>query len=123
MKRLGRYLMSIFLIVASLAIPVEAEGDSIKVLVKGKYLDIIPIVENGRTLVPIRAISEELGFNVDYMEESEMLSIEKGNKNIKISIGSNKAIIDGKEMELDVKPFIKDENTFVPLRFISESLG
>ena len=36
---------------------------------------------------------------------------------------SNKAKADNKEVELDVKPFIKENEIFVPLRFISESLG
>lgn len=123
MKRLGRLLIFTLLIVVFFTMPVEAKGGLFKVIIKGKPMDIIPIVENDRTLVPLRAISEELGFDVEYIEESKAVIIRKGDKHIEIIIDSIKAKVDGKDMELDVKPFIKEEKTYVPLRFISENLA
>lgn len=124
MKKLSRCLILVFLAIILFAMPVMAEGSSIKVFINGKVLyDVIPILENGRTLVPISSISEELGVNVNYLEESKKVSIKSDTINMEIPIGSTKAKVDGKEVELDVIPFIKDENIFVPIGFIAKNLG
>lgn len=44
-------------------------------------------------------------------------------KNIQLQIDSNIMIVDGKEVELDVAPYISNNRTLVPLRAVSESLG
>lgn len=123
MKKLGRCLVLVFLTVVLITMPVMAEVSSINVFVKGQPLhDIVPIVKNNRTMVPIESISERLGFNVGYLEESRIVTIKKDDKIIEMQIDSNKAKVDGKEVELDVEPFIKGGKIFIPLRFISESL-
>lgn len=124
MKKLSRCLILIFLAMIIFTMPVMAKSSSIKVFVNGKILyDVFPVVENSRTLVPIRFISEELGFDVEYIKSSGVVKIKKDDINIEIKMDSNKAKVDNKEVELDVKPFIKENRIFVPLRFISESLG
>ena len=40
-----------------------------------------------------------------------------------MQIGSTKAIINNKVVNLDAPPEIKDGRTFVPIRFVSEALG
>lgn len=42
---------------------------------------------------------------------------------IKLKIGSKYAEADGRQMLLDVPPFVKNDRTFVPVRFIAETLG
>ncbi len=49
--------------------------------------------------------------------------IEEEKMKIRLKIGSKIAIVDGKEVEMDVAPFVKDNRTFVPVRFVSEVLG
>lgn len=44
-------------------------------------------------------------------------------KEITLYIGKNRAFVNGKEIKLDTSPFIKNGRTYVPLRFISESIG
>jgi DNA-binding beta-propeller fold protein YncE len=44
-------------------------------------------------------------------------------KEIILYIGKDKAYVNGKEIKLEVAPFIKNGRTYVPLRFISESIG
>lgn len=125
MRKLSRYLILIFLALIIFDIPATAESNSIKVFVNGKALDddVVLVVENGRALVPIKFISEELGFDAKYIEKFGIVNIKKDDRNIEITIGSNKAKVNNKEVELDVKPFTKENMIFVPLRFISESLG
>ena len=42
---------------------------------------------------------------------------------IVLKIGDEKALVNNEEVELDAAPIIKDNRTFVPLRFIAENLG
>ena len=42
---------------------------------------------------------------------------------IKLKIGSRLAEVDGLPVCLDVSPFVKGDRTFVPVRFIAETLG
>ncbi|MCH7324019.1 copper amine oxidase N-terminal domain-containing protein [Solibacillus sp. MA9] len=124
MKKLIKYSILTFLAMTILTMPAMAESSPIKVFVNSKVLyDISPVVQNNRTLVPIRFISEELGFEVEYTESSGTISIKKNNRNIEITVDSDKAKVNNKVVELDVKPFIKENRVFIPLRFISESLG
>lgn len=123
MRKLSRYLILTYLALLIFTMPVMAEDSSIKVFVNGKVLDdVVPIVKD-RTLVPIRFISEELGFDVEYIEKSGTVNIKKNDRKIEITMDSDKAKVDNIEVELDVKPFIKENRMFVPLRFISEGLG
>ena len=124
MKKTNIYVLLMLLIIMAFTSPAVAEQGPIKVIVKGKTLyDFNPILENGRILVPVGLLSEEIGFDVDYLEEPKMVNIVKEDINIEIAIGCYKVKVNNKEVELDVRPFIKDGIIFVPLRFISESLG
>ena len=124
MKKLST-LVLVILIMVFIAAPTTAEGSSIKICVNGTFLysDTTPVMDSGSVFVPIRFISEELGFEVEYLEETKTVHIIKGDRNIAITIGSNIAVVDGNEVLLDVKPFVKEGRTFVPLRFISEGFG
>ena len=89
MKRLFSLLMVTVLVVLSCVVPVSAD-DNIKVILQG-YEDINfdnisynnlempqpPIIQDGRTLVPVRAIAEALGYTVDYTE------LEDGRKRVR----------------------------------------
>lgn len=83
------------------------------------YCDSPPVIENGRTLVPMRVIFEALGQSV--MWNNVDRSIRTGN--IWLQINNNKAYVGDNEIVLDVAPKIIENRTYVPLRFISESLG
>jgi hypothetical protein len=82
-----------------------------------------PFITQGRTLVPIRIISEALGAKVDWDSVTKNVTITLNNKVIVMTIDKNNATIDGKQMLLDAPPTIRQGRTFVPLRFISEAFG
>lgn len=86
------------------------------------YLEGGEIVE-GRTLVPLRAIFEELGAEVHYENASKKISASNGTRTITLTVGSRHAYVNSSHSLLDVPAQIKDGRTLVPLRFISESFG
>lgn len=124
--RLNKRITSIILILLFLfgIQPVVAE-QPIKVVVNGSNIqfDSQPIIENGRTLVPMRKIFEALGATVDWNADTKTAIGIKGNKKVVLTIGSTEATVSGVSKKLDVPSQIVGNRTLVPLRFISESLG
>ncbi len=76
-----------------------------------------------RTMVPLRFISEELGAKVAWESKQRIVTINKANKEIKIRIGENRASVNGKFENLDAKAVVKTGQTYVPIRFVSETLA
>ena len=79
--------------------------------------------ENDRTMVPVRIIAENFGCEVTWDEAEEAVGIIKGDTKITLWLGKNVAKINDKETTLDVAPMETGGRTFVPVRFISETLG
>ena len=97
----------------------------IRVLLDGNPLsfDQQPIIESGRTLVPMRAIFEAFGARVSYEPIEKVVTGVLGDKIVVLTIGSKKATVNGKEVILDVAAKIINGRTLVPLRFVGESLA
>lgn len=82
-----------------------------------------PYIENDRTMVPVRVVSEKLGAKVDWDGVEYKVTITQNGKKIVLTIGSLVADVNGVATELDTAPVIKNDTTMVPLRFVSENLG
>lgn len=97
----------------------------ITVSVNGSLIefDQAPIIENGRTLVPMRAIFEALGAKVEWNQEAQTATGEKDGVKISITIGSDKMTVDGAEKTLDCPAQIVNGRTLVPARAIAEAFG
>lgn len=102
-----------------------AEPTAISVKVDGQALtlDQPPVIQDGRTLVPLRAIFEALGAWVVWDADAQSVIAEKHFDNISLVIGDNKLSINGAEKTLDVPAQIIDGRTMVPVRAISEAFG
>lgn len=85
-----------------------------------KEMDVAPFLRNERTFVPLRFVSEALGYDVEWREKEEIVKI---GHDVIVKIGDKKIKTDTFEYEMDVEPFVEDNRTFVPLRFVSEVLG
>lgn len=108
---------------------VFASGISVEIDSKNIEFDVSPIIENSRTLVPMRKIFVELGCEVEWLSESQTVIATKNSKIIALQIGKNKIISTDIETgenvvtEIDTAPQIHNGRTLVPVRVISESLG
>lgn len=105
------------------------QEENISVFVKGvqvdfsKYDNVMPVIENDRTLIPVRAVSEALSADVIWYDDVKQIEIKKDNILIHMMIGNSKAYVNGDEKQLDAAPDIRNDRTLVPLRFIAESLN
>lgn len=118
------FIMAVMLLVLFTATTVFAD-DNITVKVNGARIqfDAQPRIENDRTIVPIRAIAEALGFYVDWNAGTQTASISKGDTTVVVTVDSNIARVNGKEVTLDMSAVIREDRTMIPLRFVSEALG
>jgi hypothetical protein len=109
---------------ATPAQPVAAEP-IVSVLIDGIKVtfDQPPVMINGRTMVPVRAILEALGYEV-YWNESEntVMAIGAGNT-ITAQIDNPVITHSNGVYYCDVPPMIVSGRTLVPVRAISESAG
>jgi len=97
----------------------------IKVIVDGKKLsfDQPPIIQNGRTLVPLRGIFEALDAAVQWDGKTQTGTAVKDQTIISLTIGNLTAYINDQAIQLDQPPMIINGRTLVPVRFVSEALG
>lgn len=94
-----------------------------RVPIDSENADVVPFVENNRTLVPVRFISEQMGADVSYDMETQKVTIKKDSDTIEMTLGSNKIYKNGVETEIDVCANAYNNRTFVPLRACAEALG
>ncbi len=85
--------------------------------------NVVPYIENDRTMVPLRFISEAFGAEVTWDAETRTVGIALDETEITMQIDNQSYTINGDTAEMDVAPVIREDRTFVPLRFVSEALN
>ncbi len=111
---------------ALLTLEAEAgEKQDLDTFVNGKKVnfDVRPTVKDGRTLSPIRALVESIGAEVKWDPQTRKVTITKGETTIELTIGSNVALVNGEQVELEVPAQIIDDRTMIPARVVVEKLG
>ncbi len=122
--KLTLWVLSIALFVGvSLTTAMADENDNnVKIYVKGKFLESADYtIKDNRTFLPLRLIGETLGYEVQYIKDSQEIVISNTSKTIKMKLGHKSYAINDKKLEMDVVPFVVNSKTFVPVRFIAES--
>ncbi|TYQ15034.1 UNVERIFIED_CONTAM: copper amine oxidase-like protein [Acetivibrio alkalicellulosi] len=120
--------LSIFIVLSLLTLTIASVSfatNDITVLVNGEKVefDRQPYIKDGRTMVPIRFIAEEIGCDVEWESKTKRVFIRRGHTFIILTIGKTEVYLDEEFVQLDVAPEINIDRTMVPLRFISETMG
>lgn len=84
--------------------------------------DAPPFISNGTTLVQFRPVFDRLGLQISWDEQTRTITGVKEGVQVQLQIDNPIAIVNGRSVTLPVAPVIVDGNTFVPVRFISESV-
>ncbi|CAH1059370.1 hypothetical protein PAECIP111894_05576 [Paenibacillus pseudetheri] len=97
----------------------------ISIIIDGVRLstDQAPVMVNGRTMVPLRAIFEAFNATIKWNQKAQTVTATKDNTTIMLKIGSKTATINNKAVTLDVPGLNLKGRTMVPTRFVSEALG
>lgn len=95
------------------------------VIVKGAKVkfDTPPVIKSGRTLIPVKALSEAFGAQVKWISAERKVVITKGTTEIVLQLDNNKIYVNGVESTIDVPACSINGRTVVPLKFIVEKLG
>jgi hypothetical protein len=125
-------LMAVMLAVAAVSTAALAQQD-IRIQVNGELLemDAKPFIENDRVLVPLRGVFEKLGAVVEWIGEEQAVVVSGGCLTVRLVIGRDSAEVvktgDAgpvtETVRLDVPARIKEGRTFIPVRFVAETLG
>lgn len=104
---------------------VLANDSEISVIVDEEimFFDVQPTLEEGRVLIPLRAVSEAFHARVDWDNTEQLITIYSINHTIEVTVGKSMARVDGHPVVLDVSAKVVNGRTLVPLRFISEIMG
>ena len=110
------------------SIMIELKIDSPYIVINGTSMKIDaqgskPMIKDGRTFLPIRKLIESLGGTVEWDASEQKVTILLNGHSIILYIGKANALVDGNAVTLDVAPFILNNRTYLPLRFVSENLG
>lgn len=123
MKKLATLLLC-FLLLSSAAM---AKGpDPIAVYVNGRELRVeetTPVIRHDRTFLPLRAVTEELGYTVAWDGDKKEVTLTKGDASVVMTIGKKAYRLNGKEAAMDVAPYLEKDRTFIPARYLGEATG
>lgn len=104
---------------------VVSSVQQLQVVVDGKKLSLsaAAYTEKGVTFVPMRDIFTALGASVTWESKTGTIIGRKGYLSISLQVGKNTAVINGNTVKLDAPAIVRKGVTFVPARFIAESLN
>lgn len=148
MKRTKRWfvILSLLIFIMAFSSMVYANNNIINVSMNGSRVAVkeVPVLMDGRaiisevpsfvyvdrTLVPIRFVAEGFGAEVKWDQATKTATVLHDNKTVKLTIDSNKVVVNNSNKELDKNSVPKlvtfsnnDARTMVPVRFVSEVLG
>lgn len=95
-----------------------------QIYLDGKALqpELPVFVANGRSMVPVRPLSELLGAELKWIPEQRVLFLKKADKVLLLPIEGTRYMENGVEREVDAPAVIRDGTAYVPIKFISEML-
>lgn len=85
--------------------------------------DAAPIIRDGRTYIPFRAVFEALGADVSYNATDKTVTAKRGERTVSFAVGQNCYVSNGVTVQMDAQTFVQAGRTFVPVRFASQALG
>lgn len=106
-------------------LPVNAVNSDIQVFLNGQKIsfDVPPMIINDFTMVPMRAIFEALGYEVEWDDANKSITAINSENTIFMKLLSNEMKYNDTTITLNVPPISIDDRTLVPVRAISETSG
>lgn len=126
MKKIITLVLVAVMILSSVA--VVSAADKVTILVNGKKVEGECITKNGRTLAPVRAISEALGAKVYWDETTQMVTVskivDKKLRNVYMKIGNKFLSVNGTmSVDLDEPAQTVNGRTVIPVSALCVALG
>ncbi len=125
MKTVRIFLIALLSLVLVLSLSSLSYGGNIKVVLNGSRLNLnsAPITKGGLVFVPLRGIFEKMGAGVNFYKSEGKIVARRGKTGIELTLGNSYAKVNGFSQRMLEPPFVLNGTTYVPLRFLSESMG
>ncbi|MEN6326092.1 MAG: copper amine oxidase N-terminal domain-containing protein [Syntrophomonas sp.] len=125
MKKRLAILLCLAMLMTMFAVPAIATDTAPSLVIDNQTVtfDVPPIIDNGRTLVPLRAIFEKIGATVTWDDATNTASAVKGDIKVVVTIGSASPTINGVVKAIEVPAKIVNGRTLAPMRFVCEAFG
>ena len=81
------------------------------------------LMENGRTMLPLRLIGEACGANVAWNSNEQQAIITLNNHKTIIKPSSSVMLVNNEQLNIDTAPLVHNDTLYLPLRSIGEALG
>ena len=130
-RRLATLMLAMLMCLSCLTVGASAEETTVDVRVNG-YLVNFPdqkpyINKDGRTLIPVRFVAENLGAAVEWDQKTKTATISKDGVVIELPIGSSQMKVtengSTNTVVMDTEAVLTGNRTMVPIRFVAEALG
>lgn len=87
-------------------------------------MDVEPFIDNSnRTLLPVRYISDLMNLKTEWDKVNRIATFSTEGVKIEVTIGSNIIYVNREPVEMDTIAIIKDNRTFIPIRYLAEALN
>ena len=99
--------------------------NGVRMQIDGENEKVVPFIANNRTMIPVRFIAQNIDLKVDWNAAERLVTLTGtvSDINVRLTVGSQIAVVNGKDVELDSQAVIKNDRVFVPLRFVTENFG
>lgn len=103
----------------------QVSSTNVKIRIDNRFMetDVPPLTVNGRTMIPFRTIFNALDAEVDWNQAEWTAIGKKGKVTIELPVGKDYAFVNNEKVKLDVPYLMIDGKTYIPARFVAESLG
>jgi len=124
LKKSSKFICILLAILLFISTTASAQ-QPIRVFLDGGQLnfDVPPTTIDGRTMVPMRVIFEELGAEVQWNEATRTITATRDDVIVQTTIGNRNVQVNSNRTTIDVAPVTINGRTLVPLRFVSEAFG
>jgi hypothetical protein len=105
------------------SIEIKVDGKEISSYDAEQDVDLPAVIVNGRTMMPLKRTFELFGVETSWNGEERSITANTPNGTLWLQIDNATAKLNGVDVQLDAAPTIFESRTFVPLAFISQSMG
>jgi hypothetical protein len=89
-------------------------------------MDVAPYIKDSRTYMPLRFAAQAAGVtdaNIMWNQADRSVVLVKGDRVVKLVIGSKTMLVNGIPVSMDVAPEIVSDRTMLPVRWLAQALG
>ena len=125
MKKFLTAMIFAIMLFSTTLFTVSANNDEIRVYLDATKIefDVKPQIINGRTMVPIRAIFENMGAVVEWDTNTNSALCIKDDIVVKMTVNSTDMYINNQLTKMDISPVIIKGRTLAPARYVAEAFG